>query len=121
VTDSFALLYTTYSPDYVGVQEYDRVGGLPGRTLLGSVAPNPFSRELSISYQLAAGTRVRVAVYDALGRVVCGLVDGVTEPGYYAVRWRGDDDQGRRVPAGVYFVKLSAGDYQQVQKAVLLK
>jgi hypothetical protein len=121
VTDSFALLYTTYSPDYVGVEEHDRVGGLPGRTLLGAMMPNPFSRELGISYQVASRVRVRVLVYDALGRVVCGLVDAVNEPGYYTVSWRGHDDQGRHVPAGVYFVKFQTDDYQHVQKAVLLK
>jgi hypothetical protein len=64
---------------------------------------------------------VHLAVYDALGRVVCGLVDGVSEPGYYAVTWSALDDQGRRVPAGVYFVRFTADDHQSVQKTVLLK
>jgi len=121
LVDSLALRYTTYPPGYVGIKEYAEVSGLPVRTLLGSVSPNPFNREVGISYQVASAGRVSLAVYDALGRVVCGLADGISEPGYYTVRWDGYDDQGRRVPAGVYFVKLLTDDYQRVAKTVLLK
>jgi hypothetical protein len=121
VTDSFALRYTTFSPDYVGLEEVVKLSVVPVRTLLGVVYPNPFVRDLRVSYQLAARGRVRLAVYDALGREVSGLVDGVVEPGYYTVNWQGLDDQGRKVPAGVYFVRLDTDDYQHVQKTVLLK
>jgi len=121
LTDSLALRYTTYPPDYVGIEEYAEVSGLPMRTMLGSVSPNPFTREVGISYQVASRARVGIAVYDALGRVVCGLADGIKEPGYYVVNWGGYDDQGRKVPAGVYFVKLVTDDYQRVEKTVLLK
>ena len=121
VTDSFALRYTTYPPDYVGIEEYEELTQLPVRTLLAQVYPNPFARELRVSYQLASSSRVSLAVYDAAGRAVCGLVDGVSEPGYYLVSWDGCDDRGRRVPAGVYFVRFHTDDYQSVQKTVLLK
>jgi len=116
-----ALRYTTYPPGYVGIEEYAEVSGVPVRTLLGSVSPNPFTREVGISYQVASRVRVGIAVYDALGRVVCDLADGIKEPGYYTVSWDGCDDRGRKVPAGVYFVKLVTDDYQRVEKTVLLK
>jgi len=121
VTDSFALRYTTFSPGYVGLEEAEELSVVPVRTMLGVVYPNPFVRDLRVSYQLAQRGRVSLAVYDALGRVVCGLVDGVEEPGYYTVNWQGFDDRGRKVPAGVYFVRLDTDNYQHVQKTVLLK
>jgi len=37
------------------------------------------------------------------------------------VVWFGEDDSGRRLPSGVYFVRLEAGDFKQVEKAVLLR
>jgi len=121
VTDSCALLYTTYPPDYVGIEESEQLVGVPVRTMLGMVYPNPFARELSISYQVARSGRVTLRVYDALGRAVCGLAQGIVEPGYYTVNWDGRDDVGRQVPAGVYFVKFAADNYQSIQKTVLLK
>ncbi|MGD9379223.1 MAG: C25 family cysteine peptidase [candidate division WOR-3 bacterium] len=121
VTDSFALRYTTYDPGYVGIEDYEKLTGLPVRTVMAQVYPNPFARDMRVSYQVASRGRVSLEVYDALGREVRGLVDGVSEPGYYTVAWDGCDDQGRRVPAGVYFVRFNTDDYQNVQKTVLLK
>jgi hypothetical protein len=121
VTDSCALLYTTYPPDYVGIEEFEELVGVPVRTMLGVVYPNPFARELSISYQVASSGRVSLRVYDALGRAVCGLAQGIVEPGYYTVHWDGRDDLGRQVPAGVYFVRFDTDDYQKVEKAILLR
>jgi hypothetical protein len=121
VTDSFALRYTTYDPGYVGIEDYEKLTGLPVRTVMAQVYPNPFARDMRVSYQVASSGPVSLEVYDALGRVVRGLVDGVSEPGYYTVAWDGCDDQGRRVPAGVYFVRFNTDDYQNVQKTVLLK
>jgi hypothetical protein len=121
VTDSFAVLYTTYPPDYLGVEEYGKLSELPLRTLMGVVYPNPFVRDLQVNYQLAVSGRVTVAVYDAAGRLVSALAEGMSEPGYYTVNWRGFDDQGRRVPAGVYFIRLETDETRQVKKAVLLK
>jgi hypothetical protein len=121
VTDSFALRYTTYPPGYVGIEDYEKLTSLPVRTMMAQVSPNPFARDLRVSYQVASRGRVSLRVYDALGRAVCSLVDGVSEPGYYTVTWPARDDQGRRVPAGVYFVRFTTDDYQHVQKTVLLK
>ena len=35
--------------------------------------------------------------------------------------WYGTDDLGREVPAGVYFVRFKAGDYEKTEKAILLR
>jgi hypothetical protein len=121
VTDSFTLKYTTYPPDYVGIEEYGKLDNVPLQTQLTVVYPNPFARELSISYQLAIHGRLSLRVYDALGREVCALVDGVKEPGYYTVRWDGFDDNDRAVPSGIYFVTFDAEQHQRVEKVVLLK
>jgi hypothetical protein len=37
------------------------------------------------------------------------------------VTWPGRDDQGRKVPAGVYFIRFDTGDVTQVEKTVLLR
>ena len=104
-----------------GVQEYTKVSGVPLHTALAALYPNPGIRVMSIRYQLARESRVTLSMYDAAGRVVRTFNDGLKEPGYYTVTWDGRDDIGRKVPAGVYFVKLETADYNKVEKAVILK
>jgi len=87
------------------------------------ISPNPFKRVSAISYQLARASRVALSVYDVSGRLVKALSVGqeLIEPGYYTVSWDGSDEQGRAVPAGVYFVKFESADHASVQKAILLR
>ena len=124
VTDSFALLYTTYSPDYVGIEEYGKVRGVMLPTVLAQVYPNPFTGVLRIDYALAAqdvGTAC-LSIYDVSGRKVCDLSNQLSAIGHLSsVVWDGRDDSQRRVPAGVYFVQLATSEYQHVLKTVLLK
>ena len=53
------------------------------------------------------------------GRVVRPLLDGLVEPTGRA-EWDGLDRQGRPVPAGVYFVRLEAGDVGRTLRVVRL-
>jgi flagellar hook assembly protein FlgD len=41
--------------------------------------------------------------------------------GAYSVTWNGADDHGRSLANGVYFVRLTAGDYRATEKVVLQK
>ncbi len=121
VTDSFAIKYTTWPPSTPGIEEYGKVTGLPPRTMLTAIYPNPFNHQMKISYQISESSRVGLKVYDASGRLVRSLADGTHKPGYYTVLWDSKDDVGRAVSAGVYFVQFETGDYKRVEKAVLLK
>ena len=91
------------------------------RAKLSAPMPNPADHQLTIEYQMAVAGFVTLRVHDALGRGVATLVQGPRAPGSYRLIWDGLDDLGRNVPAGVYFVKLCAGDVTQVEKAVLLR
>jgi hypothetical protein len=64
---------------------------------------------------------VRVEVFDVTGRRVRRLVDGFVTPGTYRVSWTGSDERGSRVAAGVYFLRMTSGDYTKVQKVVRLR
>lgn len=86
-----------------------------------SLLPNPFTRQTSIAYALPRSSGVTMAVYDPSGRKVRTLVKKTHLAGYYTLTWSGDDDHGRVVPAGVYFVHFIADDYCTINKAVLMK
>ena len=76
----------------------------PPRFTLGAPYPNPVHGEAVIPFSLDRTEAISIAVYDVLGRRVATLVDGATNPAGPATA-RLDTS---RLPAGVYFVKMSA-------------
>ncbi|MCK9424432.1 MAG: T9SS type A sorting domain-containing protein [Ignavibacteriaceae bacterium] len=78
--------------------------------------PNPFNPETIISYQLAVTSKVSLKVYDILGNEVAILVNEEKPAGKYLVKFKGSN-----LASGVYFYKLTAGDFSQSKKFVLIK
>lgn len=71
--------------------------------------PNPLNPSTNIEFLLPRESRVRLTVYDVMGREVTNLIhDGLYQPGEYAVRWEGRDANNTSVANGVYFYKLIA-------------
>ncbi|MGQ9701019.1 MAG: C25 family cysteine peptidase [bacterium] len=90
------------------------------------ILPNPFKNHLVIKFQIPdvngqmnSRSQFYLKIYDASGRLVKSFNLAPPHPASSIV-WSGDDDQGRRLPAGVYFVQLEAGDFKEVKKAVLV-
>lgn len=78
--------------------------------------PNPFSRHTLVSYSIPSETWVTLNVYDATGRLVCRIVEGVLEPGDYSTIWRPDD-----LEPGVYFCRLDADGRSVTRKMVAVR
>jgi hypothetical protein len=97
--------------------------GIPARTSLESVFPNPFNPSTSIRYHVGASARVTLAIYDVRGRLVRQLLDadipGSTQE--RMITWDGSDDRGRPVASGVYFVRMHTPSSAQSRKMVLIK
>ena len=72
-----------------------------------SATPNPAPRGGPCAVRLtgARAGMLQVTVYDAAGRRVCTLFDGVAEAGTRSLVWDGKDAQGRDVPRGLYFLR----------------
>ncbi len=70
--------------------------------------PNPFRSSTSISYRLDQPGPVRLSIFDVHGRLVRILVDGYQNTAPYRIPWNGNDDAGRPVVSGVYFMRLDA-------------
>jgi hypothetical protein len=103
-----------------GVEE-NQLANLPLHTALGALYPNPGVQVMHVRYQVARAQDVNLIVYDAAGRLVRILAQGKFKPGYYTTIWDAKDNQGRVVPAGVYFVKFDTEDYTKTEKAILLR
>jgi photosystem II stability/assembly factor-like uncharacterized protein len=78
--------------------------------------PNPFNPTTVISYRLSAISNVTLKVYDVLGREVETLVNEKQYAGTHVVTFNASD-----LSSGVYFYKLSAGNYTSTKKALLVK
>ncbi|RKY61919.1 MAG: hypothetical protein DRP95_02225 [Candidatus Latescibacterota bacterium] len=72
-------------------------------------------------YTIPEAAHVKLEVYDLLGRVVKVLVDGMRDAGRHRVVWDGRDSSGRPVASGAYLIRLEAGPFCRVQKAVLIR
>jgi hypothetical protein len=101
--------------------EKARLTDVPVRFALGDNFPNPFNPVTRISFDLPVTGPVRLTVHDVRGRAVRNLVAGVLSFGTHTAVWNGTDDAGRRVPSGVYFCRIEAGDFVATRKMMLLK
>ena len=100
--------------------------GIPDETVIGQNYPNPFNPETWIPYHLAEPADVTLTIYDTKGRTVRQLDLGHQSAGYYtdqsrAAYWDGRNERGESVVSGVYFYHLSAGDYSQTRRMLILK
>ena len=86
-----------------------RSNGAAGTRLLAPY-PNPFHDGLAVRYELAEAAPVEVAVYDVLGRRVRRLVSEHQAAGPHEVPWDGRSESGRAAAAGLYVVRLRAGE-----------
>lgn len=93
----------------------------PNSMQLNQNYPNPFNPSTSISYYMDLAGKVKIDVYDLLGRKVNTLVDSFKSQGKYSVIWNGCDFSGNALPGGVYLYCMSKGNIRETKKMVLLK
>jgi hypothetical protein len=106
------------NPAATGVADGEETG--PALRLL-QPHPNPAAGGVHIAFELPAPGRARVAVYDVAGRLVRTVVDGTRPAGRSEVAWDGADGAGRPAAAGVYLIRVEAGNGTALAKAVLLR
>lgn len=78
--------------------------------------PNPFNPSTTIEFSLPKNERVKLAVYDLLGREVASLVDGRLDAGQHSFVFDGSN-----LTSGIYFYRLQAGAQVQTRKLMLVK
>jgi len=78
--------------------------------------PNPFNPATTINYSLPQSSFVTLKVYDILGREVASLVNEQKLAGSYQL-----DFNGSQLASGTYIYRLSAGNFVQVKKMILMK
>lgn len=78
--------------------------------------PNPFNPSTTIEYNLIKSGLVSLKVYDVIGREVATLVNEVQTAGVKSLQFDASS-----LPSGIYIYKISAGDFSDTKKMILVK
>ena len=94
---------------------------LPTQLSLEQNYPNPFNPTTTLRYDLPEDADVRIMIYNIKGREIKTLINHQQNAGFKLVVWDATNDLDQPVSAGMYLYRISAGDFHQVKKMVLLK
>jgi hypothetical protein len=99
---------------------------IPTRFELLQNFPNPFNPLTVIRFHVPQRSRVKIKIYDIIGREVSVPIDGEFDAGYYEFVWDSKDGSGKEVASGVYFYVMEAfgGNellFRQIKKMVIVK
>ncbi len=88
---------------------------LPMNFGLGQNYPNPFNPTTSIELSLSSASDYSLTIYNVTGQVVTEF-NGNADAGFHTILWDASDNA-----SGVYFYKLTAGNFTETKKMVLMK
>lgn len=120
ITDHFSPFVVLVPDAALGVEQIV-TPNLPDVYSLSQNYPNPFNPSTTIKFQLKTRSHVSIDIYNILGRKVNTIVNGTYEAGEYQTTWNGMDRNRKKVSSGIYLYKLTAGDFVETKKMVLLK
>ncbi len=97
---------------------------LPEYFSLGQNYPNPFNPSTTINYTIpdlikhngGDGSLVQLVVYNSLGKQISTLVNEKQNAGNYSINFNSEN-----LPTGIYYYRLTSGNYTETKKMVLLK
>ncbi|UCB51955.1 MAG: T9SS type A sorting domain-containing protein [Candidatus Zixiibacteriota bacterium] len=96
-------------------------GNRPSEFSLSQNYPNPFNPETYIEFGLSKAAHVEIDIFNIVGQRVRTLVDEEMEPGNYVADWDSKDEQGHSVSSGIYFYRMTAEDFSDMKKMLLVK
>jgi hypothetical protein len=89
---------------------------IPSSIILYQNYPNPFNSSTTIEYEIPKLSHVKIDVYDVLGRRIVALIDKEHNAGNYSITFNDS-----KLSSGIYFYKITAGNFIQTKKMILLK
>lgn len=96
----------------------DPIVPVSGHLTLSNVAPNPFHDSTTLSIYSQKSGSLRTEVFNVRGQRVWQS-DANLPAGESQVTWNGLSDDGKRVPNGIYLVRVTSGDASLTTKLLL--
>jgi len=89
---------------------------VPEQIELNQNYPNPFNPTTTIEFSLTQPEQVELAVFNLAGEQVATLYNGEAKTGIHTVQF-----DATNLPSGVYFYTMTAGDFVDTRKMVVVK
>ncbi len=115
------LIKTDQDGNVAGIEESSHTRQVSVQPQL-TVYPNPFKDRVDIRYRIPdTGLRIiNLKIYDVSGMLVKSFNHLTIQP-FNQIVWDGTDDSGHRLPSGVYFCRLEAGETVPMRKIIKLR
>ena len=108
-----SAIYYAYMTDILG--NVGNVPTVPEDFSIGNY-PNPFNSGTNVVYEVSRREYVTVSVFDAAGREVARLAEGMRAPGVYRVNFNAAE-----LATGVYYCRMKAGNFSKVVKMAVVR
>ncbi len=115
------VIVPSLQPTAPPAQEPENASLQPEIFTLHANYPNPFNSQTTIRFVLPESRTVRLAIYDVSGRLVKTLAEGSCNAGEHSVVWDGLNEMGEATSSGVYFYRITAGDWSATRRLVMVK
>jgi hypothetical protein len=98
----------------IGIQQIS--SNVPEKFLLSQNYPNPFNPSTKIRFTIGSTESAELRVFDILGKEISLMKFGVLKPGIYEA-----DFSARDLPSGIYFYRITAGEFTNTKRMILIK
>jgi hypothetical protein len=107
---------TDYNSILVGVDNSNNKIIVPTEYILEQNYPNPFNPTTTIKYSIPHASKIKIQIYDILGREVATVINEMKSAGTYTATFNAAN-----MSSGVYFYRLQAGSFTETKKLLLLR
>jgi photosystem II stability/assembly factor-like uncharacterized protein len=94
---------------------------LPEDFVLSEPYPNPFNPVVHLKYRLPISNKVKVEVYDLLGKRVKSILNGTQNAGWQEISWDAINDAGTAVSSGIYLIRIKTDSGTKMKKVILMR
>ncbi len=114
----YIIDYSSNSRIYTfdAVSSADSGYDLPVEYRLHQNYPNPFNNETTISFSIPEPEHVTISVFNLVGQQIGTIADRHFNPGEYSIAWNAEG-----LSSGVYFYRITAGEFAETKRMILLQ
>ena len=114
INDTRALKY-----ELAQMSEYKK--NIPLSFNLKQNYPNPFNSMTKIEYWMPKAYKLKIKIYNIIGKEIITLVNEVSPPGIYYKNWDGTNTFNQVVASGIYLIVMDSENYHNIMKCILLR